>query len=214
MKGATEGARERSARRLLRRHAVHRPTIPIVDKRHGDDLHEIVEMNPRQVLLSRSDGPTHPDLERRQHLRQRAAGPAQHDAGSQQHDAHAQPFGVLGRALPPPAQPRQEIIAAARRFREQFIGAVAVIADGAAGHEDARAGLRLGHGPHQLLGDRDAAAFEDGAAGGCPPAAHQWFAREIHHGVPALDRLDQPVGRRVGVNQFDLGTQEAPGARR
>ena len=49
---------------------------------------------------------------------------------------------------------------------------------------------------------------------GRPPAAHQRFARQIHHGVAALDRRDQPAGRRVGVNQFDLGTQEAPGARR
>ncbi len=194
MKGATEGARERSAGRLLRRHAVHRTPIAFVDQRHRDDLHEVVEMNPRQVLRARSDGPTHSQLERRQHLRQRAAGPTQHDAGSQQHDARAQPLGVLGRALPPPAQPRQEIVAAARRFRERFIAAVAVVADGAAGHEDARAGRGLGHGPHKLLGHRDAAAFEDGAAGGRPPAAHQRFARQIHDGV-ACARSPRPTRR-------------------
>ena len=54
--------------------------------------------------------------------------------------------------------------------------------------------------PLEIRGDRDAAAFEDGAAGGCPPAAHQRFAREIHHGVRALDRLDHPgpgVGKGV-----------------
>jgi hypothetical protein len=214
MKGVTEGTRERSAGRLLRRHAVHRPPIAIVDQRHGDDLHEIVEMNPRQVLRARSEGPAHAQLERRQHLRQRAAGPAEYDAGAQQHDTRAEPLGVHRGTLPPPAQPRQKIPAAAGRFREGFITTVAVIADGARGDEDARAGLCLRHGLHQLLGHRDAAAFEDGAAAGRPPAAHQRFARQIHHGVRALDRRDQPVGRRVGVNQFDLGTQEAPGARR
>ena len=214
MKGATEGVRERSAGRLLRRHAVHRSPIAIVDQRHGDDLHEIVEMNPRQVLLARSDGPAHSQLERWQHLRQRATGPAEYDARAQQHDTRAQPLGVHCGALPPPAQPRQKILAAAGRFREGFITAVAVIADGASGDEDARANLDLRHGPHQLPGHRDAAAFEDGAAAGRPPAAHQRFARQIHHGVAALDCRDQPAERRVSVNQFDLGTQEAPGARR
>ena len=60
IKRASERARERSTGRLLRRHAVHRPSITVVGQRHSDDLHEIVEMNPRQVLLARSDGPAHP----------------------------------------------------------------------------------------------------------------------------------------------------------
>ena len=60
MKDAPERARERSIGRLLRRHAVHRSSITVIGQCHSDDLHEIVEMNPRQVLRARSDGPAHP----------------------------------------------------------------------------------------------------------------------------------------------------------
>ena len=80
------------------------------------------------------------------------------------------------------------------------------VADGADGNEDARSNLRSGHGPHEAFGDADAAAFEVGAAGGRPPAAHERFACQIHNGIRVLERRDKVIRRRVGMDQFNVGT--------
>lgn len=69
--------------------ALHRTAIAIVDERDRDDLHEIVKMNPRHVLLPGADGPAHSEFEGRQHPGQCASSSPQHNAGSQADDTHA-----------------------------------------------------------------------------------------------------------------------------
>ena len=93
MERAAERAREGAAGGLLGRHAVHRSAIALVDQCHRDDLHEVVEMNPRQVLPSGAERPAQSKLERRLHLGQRAPCPTQDDPGAQQSHTHAQRLG-------------------------------------------------------------------------------------------------------------------------
>ena len=84
MKGAPKGASKRSARGLLRRHTVHRSPVTIIDKRHGDGLCEIVEVDPREVLPSGPNRSAKAEFEWGQHLCQRAPAPTNDDPGSEE----------------------------------------------------------------------------------------------------------------------------------
>ena len=85
---------------------------PVVAVERGEvDADEVVGVDPRQVLVAAGDRAADAELERRQHLGQRAARLVEHDAGAHVHDAQPELLRGRGLALPDHADLGEEVVA-------------------------------------------------------------------------------------------------------
>ena len=90
----------------------------------------VVEMDPRDPLLAAGHRAADPELERRQHLGQRAGPGGEHHPGAGQHDPHAELARRAGLGLPLHDHPGEEVIARRRGLVDRRVVAGAVVPGG------------------------------------------------------------------------------------
>ena len=210
-----QSPREASRRHLLGGYGVHRTGVARIRQRGGHDRDEIVQVNPREVLISRSDGAPGAHEKWRQHLRERAARPAQHDAGAQEHDARTEVLRVPRGRFPADAELREEVVAVCRHFGEAFAAAVAVIADGAARHEHAAPHAGRSHRVNELFGQRHTALLEPCAPGRRPPFADEGLSGEVDDSVAAAQYVHGRAASQRTGDDLDVRAKQCarPGRR-
>ena len=100
--------------------------VPGVAVERGEvEPDDVVDVDPRQVLLAAGDRAADAELEERQHLRQRAAALVEDDAGADGDDAQAEVGRAVRLALPDDADLGEEVVAgaaSARRARSSPCG--------------------------------------------------------------------------------------------
>ncbi len=158
-----------------------------VGRRVQVEADEVVDVDPRQVLLAAGDRAADAELERRQHLVQRAAVGIEDDAGADLDDARVS--GAVGRrvglAFPGDADMGQEVVAGGGRLRHALVTALAVVTDGRGAHQDLRTiGCGCGHSRDEVAG-ADLTALEDLALDLVVPALGDRLAGEVDDGVAA-----------------------------
>ena len=99
MQRAAERRREVGVAHGLGRDRVDRPGVARVAERREVDRDDVVERDPRHPLPPMADAAAREQLERRRHLRDRAAR-ADDEPGAHAAHAHAQRLGSRGLALP------------------------------------------------------------------------------------------------------------------
>src|SRR5439155_68463 len=109
-----------------------------------DRAHEIVQRDPAHPLGAAADGPPRAQTEGREHRGEGAAAAAQRHADPEPHDADPGVRGGLGGGLPLAADLGEKARARRALLAEELRAAVAVVADGGGGDEDARRALEPG----------------------------------------------------------------------
>src|SRR6185436_10278349 len=164
------------------------------------------------------------ELERPQHLLERAAGGVEHDAGAHPRDAHAELARRPRLTLPLDADPGEEIRARRGVLGQALVAARPVVA-GARGADERRR-PRVGRlDPGNEVASPGRAAVGDRALGALAPALGDRLAGEVDDGiaagerggrgrpgerVPALGRYAERGGGLRGVARED-GDAVAPG---
>ena len=97
---ASERARELRVGHRIGRRRVDRACHGGVSNRPAHQLDPVLAMDPGPVLPARSDRPAGAELERQQHLRQRAAVALEHESGADAHDARARAGRADGFGFP------------------------------------------------------------------------------------------------------------------
>ena len=171
-------------------------------------------MDPRHVLAAAGDRTADPELEERQHLRERAAARRQHDPGPRQRDPQLR-VGLMRLVLPGDDDLGQEIRPGRRALIERLVALRAVVTGGRLGDEHART-LTVGQRVERAdqIARRQHARFPDPALGRVGPALRDRLAQQVHDRV----RSAQRVGRR-GRSQrirpridLGVGTEDAAAA--
>ena len=113
----------------LGRGAVDRRHSSVAVERREVDADEVVDVDPRQVLVAAGDRAADAGLEGRQHRLQRAAVLVEHDAGADVHDAQAELGRRVRLALPGDADLGEEVVAGRRVLADALVAVLAVVAD-------------------------------------------------------------------------------------
>ena len=194
-------------------HGVDRTAQRLVRQRMPHDAHHVVEGDPAHVLVAGPQHAAHPQLERQQHLRQGAAGRAEHDPNPQVHHADARVAGRRRRGFPAPGHLRQETGPRRRRFVEQRVSAVTVETDGRRRNQHPRRRVQGGQRLAEAARAVNAAVTDARLAGRRPTPAGNVLPRQVHHGIDAVQRTGRERAiRRVPGRRVRSGGRRSPQA--
>src|ERR1700685_3582569 len=161
----------------------------------------ILQINPTHPLAPVADSAAESELERCKHGRERSAFCAQHHSGAQTHGANSGiERGLRGR-LPLPANLGQKSCARSAVFPQDFISAVAVVADRGGTDKDLGLVRGLRQRPGQIYSAGNAAVANLRFLG-VGPSAHNGFAGKVYHAVKSGDRFRRERLRGIPGEAF------------
>src|ERR1041385_1169361 len=219
-RGTTQDLAERLRKlaigdRIGRRH-VDRSGQRLGGERERDGGEDVVHRDPADVLVAAADVAAEAEPERRQHLRERAAGRGEDDAESQVHDANARARRRAGRRFPLARHVREKVLARRAVLGEHLVAAVAIVPDRRRGEQRARPAVQPSEGVADDLRAEDAAVADAILLGGRPPPEYV-LTGEVNDGAGTFEgrAIDRPAGgvplnralagrRRTAHERYDL----------
>ena len=165
----------------------------------------VIQIDPGDVLSSRTDPASESHSERKEELAERASRGRQDEAGPHVNGPDPRAPGRVGSRLPLAADLGQESRARAALLCEPLLAPVSVEADrgGDDEHPGRMAEARQGTG--EQVGSLLPALDDPPLLGRCPPEPGDRLARQMHDGMHAFERSGRKAPRR-GVPLDPVGT--------
>ena len=197
----SQDRREGGVGHRMGRRRVHRSPQRVCGERVEDQRHQVVVVDPADVLPASPQPAADPQLEGQEHRAQRSACRTQHKSGAQVDDPDARTARLVRLRFPRLAHLGKEAPSRASLLRDALDASGAVEADRRRRDEDRRGPAQTVQGRHQRPGAQHSALADRVLLGGSPAASRDALAGQVHDGVHALQALGlDPVLHRVPVN--------------
>jgi hypothetical protein len=216
MKHAAKRLGEVAVALRLRCGRVHRAPPCVRIDRLEHDPHEVVGVDPGDVLASARHRPANPELEGREHLGERSAVAVKHHSGAHPHDTHPEALGGDCLGLPCVARLCEEVDAAGRLLVDRLVAVGAVVADRRSADEHGGSLVLAQRGePLHEMPRADHTALADRPHGFHRPALRDALARQVHHRVASGQGGDRGrFAHRVPARRLDRPREAVERGRR